>query len=147
MYVLELNNTGTHVYEVLYSQKNLPVIPVTTTKDVKDLDKKYSGKIMDKNEMARLMAHWFQDGSIVLPLALTGELAELKRQLSIFAEHRTEAGSVSYRAEGQEHDDLVMALMLCCFYARHLIGGRGLIGVNDSTDFVRPQSGIRIVNG
>lgn len=147
VYVLELNNTGTHVYEVLTQQKNLPVIPVTTTKDIKDLEKKYDNKVMDKNEMVRLMAHWFQDGSIVFPTNKTPELMELERQLTIFAEHKTETGSVSYRAQGQEHDDLVMALMLACWYARHDIGARGLIGVNDHTDVeARPPSGIKIVD-
>lgn len=122
MYVLELNNTGTHVYEVLVDQKHLPVIPVVTTKDVKDLAKKHDGRTMDKNEMVRLMAHWFLDGSIVFPVNKTPELMELERQLKIFAEHKTETGSVSYRAEGSEHDDLVMALMLACFGARNIIG-------------------------
>lgn len=122
MYILELNNTGTHVYEVLADQKHLPVIPVVTTKDVKDLAKKHDGRTMDKNEMVRLMAHWFLDGSIQFPINKTPELNELERQLKIFAEHKTETGSVSYRAEGSEHDDLVMALMLACFGARNLIG-------------------------
>lgn len=151
IYVLELNNTGTHVYEVLTQQKHLPVIPVTTTKDIKDLTKKYNNRVMDKNEMVRLMAHWFQDGSIVFPSRLTVELSELKRQLTIFAEHKTETGSVSYRAEGQEHDDLVMALMLACFHARHMIGGGELgIGPRDIEQFEReqaPPSSIRIVDG
>ncbi len=124
MYVLELNNTGTHVYEVLTEQKHLPVIPVVTTKDVKDLAKKHDGRTMDKNEMVRLMIHWFLDGSIVFPEVMTSELMELERQLRIFAEIKTEAGSLSYRAEGSEHDDLVMALMLACFGARNLIGAQ-----------------------
>lgn len=130
MYVLELNNTGTHVYEVLSDQKHLPVIPVVTTKDVKDLAKKHDGRTMDKNEMVRLMAHWFLDGSIQFPINKTAELTELERQLKIFAEHKTETGSVSYRAEGSEHDDLVMALMLACFGARNLIGAGNVRAFN-----------------
>lgn len=126
IYVLELNNTGTHVFEILTQHKKLPVIPVVTSKDLKDLVKKYDNKIMDKNEMVRLMAHWFQDGSIVFPTQTTPELTELKRQLAIFAEHKTETGSVSYRAEGSEHDDLVMALMLACWYARNMIGRKSV---------------------
>ena len=151
-YILEINNTGIHVYEVLKAQKNLPVIPVTTTKDIKDPAKKYSMKIMDKNEMVRIMLHWFQDGKILFPQNSTGELEELKRQLSIFAEHKTEAGTVSYRAEGQEHDDLVMALMLVCFWARRYIRGVGIVGVGprDIEAMERsnlPPSSIRLVEG
>ena len=44
-----------------------------------------------------------------------------KRQISNFAEHITEAGNASYYAEGTEHDDTVMALMLACFIGRHYI--------------------------
>lgn len=150
-YILEINNTGIHVFEVLNYQKRLPVIPVTTTKDIKDPKKKYSAQVMDKNEMVRIMLHWFQDGTIIFPQQSTAELDELKRQLSIFAEHRTEAGSVSYRAEGQEHDDLVMALMLCCFWARRYVGGRDLVGVTprdlEAIDRAAHQSGIRIIEG
>jgi len=48
-------------------------------------------------------------------------MKELKRQISIFAEHRTESGQISYYAEGKEHDDLVMALMLACFVGRRFL--------------------------
>ena len=43
---------------------------------------------------------------------------ELKRQITNFAEHISEAGNVSYYSVGQEHDDTVMALMLACFIGR-----------------------------
>lgn len=117
--ILELNNTGHHVLEVLRNQYHLPVLAVTTTKDVTDEEKKRSHQIMDKNEMVRLMMHWFQDGTIVFPRNTNQELDELKRQLSIFSEIKTESGRVSYRAEGSEHDDLVMALMLCLHHLKH----------------------------
>jgi len=119
--ILEINNTGTHVYEVLRYQHNLPVLPVTTTKDIKDERKKFQLSVMHKNEIVRTALHWQQEGVIVFPKTLTPELEELKRQLSIFAEIKTEAGSVSYRAEGSEHDDLVMALMLVIHYARRVL--------------------------
>ena len=55
MFVVEVNNTGVHVYEVLTEQKHLPVIPVVTTKDVKDLAKKHDGRTMDKNGSINVM--------------------------------------------------------------------------------------------
>lgn len=116
-FILEVNNTGTHVYEVL-RKKGLPVIPVTTVAEIKDPSKKNDLKRMEKNEMVRNMIHWFQDGKIVFPTNCNAELNELKRQLSIFSEVKTETGKVSYRAEGQEHDDLVMALMLACWFLK-----------------------------
>jgi hypothetical protein len=117
-YIIELNNVGHHVYEILSFEMGLPCIPITTAKDLKDPKKKIDPRIMDKNDMVRKMIHWFQDGSIVFPKNPNKEVFELKRQLSIFAEHKTEAGNVSYYAEGSEHDDLVMALMFCCWFLK-----------------------------
>jgi len=54
-------------------------------------------------------------------------MLELKRQIAIFAEHKTEAGSVSYYAPGAEHDDGVMALMINIQKVKQYLkpGGRG----------------------
>ena len=117
-YILEVNNTGEHVFEVLKDVKGLPVIPVFTTSDVKDLKKKMDGRTMDKKDMVKRMAHQFQNNEIIFPKKSNPELEQLKTQLAIFSEHITEAGNVSYYAEGTEHDDLVMALMLCCWYVK-----------------------------
>jgi len=137
--MLEVNNTGQHVYEILKYEMNLPVYPVTTSSDLKDLSKKDSLSVMDKNEMVRLMSHWFNSKLIIFPRIKDKEMKELQRQISIFAQYRSEAGSVSYRAEGNEHDDLVMSLMLCCFIARKHMGGRDyiLICVDDPIDYER----------
>ena len=121
-YIVERNNTGEHVIEVLRYQYSLPVIAVTTVSNIKDEKKVFSPKVMDKIEMVRYMLIMFNDGRIVFPRNPQGEVKELLRQLSIFAEHKTEGtGRVSYQAEGSEHDDLVMALMLACFYARMFV--------------------------
>jgi len=55
------------------------------------------------------------------PKKTNKHIEELKRQISNFAEHITEAGNASYYAEGTEHDDTVMALMLAIFVGRHYI--------------------------
>lgn len=137
--MLEINNTGTHVYEILRNQYHLPVLPVTTVREIKDVEKKYNLERMDKNETVGTALYWNQNGIILFPEKSTNELDELKRQLSIFAEIKTEAGSISYRAEGQEHDDLVMALMLCVHYAKTIIrigGGKGtVVGYSSDADY------------
>jgi len=139
--MLEVNNTGQHVYEVLKYDMDLPVSPVTTSNDLKDLSKKDSYSVMDKNEMVRTMSHWFNEKLIIFPRIKDKELSELQRQISIFAQYRTEAGNVSYRAQGNEHDDLVMALMLVCFMARKHIGRQNffLINVDNPIDFERTE--------
>ena len=121
-YVVEVNNTGEHVYEELKYRHKIPnVIPVFTTANVKDQLKIAKGKAMPKNQMVLYMARMFQNNRIKFPSKTNDHIEELKRQISNFAEHITEAGNASYYAEGTEHDDTVMALMLAIFIGRHYI--------------------------
>ena len=120
-YVVERNNTGEHVVEILSRGYHLPVWPVVTGKELKSKDKIYSPKIMDKNEMVKYMIILGGEGRLIYPANKSDEMKELQRQMAIFAEHKTEAGKFTYFAEGNEHDDLVMALMLACFVARYYI--------------------------
>ena len=121
-YVLEINNTGEHVFEELKYRHKIPnIVPVFTTRQLKDQFKIAAGKVMPKNEMVRWMASMFQDNKFRFPKNSTKQLDELRRQIAIFAEHSTEAGNESYYAEGDEHDDAVMALMMVCFVARNFI--------------------------
>lgn len=120
--VIELNNTGTHVVENLVRINNIQVIvPVTTSTDIKDIKKIYSVKTMDKNSMAPWLKASIQNNIIRFPKHGTKDMEELKRQISIFASHKTEARHISYRAPGSEHDDMVMALMLACFIGKHYL--------------------------
>jgi len=121
-YSVEINNTGEHVYEELKYRHHIPnVIPIFTTREVKDQSKINTGRVMPKNQMVLWLARMFQNHSIKFPKNTNKHIEELKRQISNFSEHITEAGQVSYRADGSEHDDTVMALMLACFIGRNFI--------------------------
>ena len=121
-YSVEINNTGEHVFEELKYRHRIPnVIPVFTTREVKDQSKINTGRVMPKNQMVLWLARMFQNNRIKFPQKSNKHIEELKRQISNFSEHITEAGQVSYRADGSEHDDTVMALMLACFIARNFI--------------------------
>ena len=121
-YVVEVNNTGEHVFEELKYRHRIPnVIPVFTTREVKDQSKINTGRVMPKNQMVLWLARMFQNNRIKFPKKSNKDIDELKRQISIFSEVITESGNASYRAEGNEHDDTVMALMLACFVARNFI--------------------------
>lgn len=128
--VIEVNNTGIHVFEVLKFVKKLPIIGVNTAKDLdlyKQTKKHDQSKFpsMDKNDMARWLHIQNELGNIVFPRELTKELQELQEQITNIVEYKSEGsgtGRVSYRAEGQEHDDLYMALMLAAWFIReHLM--------------------------
>ena len=121
-YVIEINNTGEHVYEELKYRHKIPnIVPVFTTAELKDQIKIAAGKVMPKNQMVRYMSSMFQANRIKFPTKTNPHIEELKRQISNYSEHITEAGNVSYYAEGTEHDDTVMALMLAIFVGRHYI--------------------------
>lgn len=124
-YAIEINNVGIHVYEALKFQKKLPCVALTTAKDIKDPKKLALGRTMDKNAMTRIMVDWFASGVLVFPpmeqVKANPDMFELYRQLTIFSEHKTDSGSISYYAEGNEHDDLVMGLMDACFLARRFL--------------------------
>jgi len=123
-YSVEINNTGEHVYEELKYRHRIPnIIPVFTTREVKDQSKINTGRVMPKNQMVLWLIRMFQNNRIKFPKKTNKDIEELKRQISIFSEVITEAGQVSYRAEGNEHDDTVMALMLACFIGRNFIKG------------------------
>ena len=121
-YVVEINNTGEHVFEELKYRHKIPnVIPTFTTRETKDQSKINSGRVMPKNQMVLWLARMFQNNRIKFPKNSNKDIEELKRQISIFSEIITESGGVSYRAEGNEHDDTVMGLMLACFIGRNFI--------------------------
>lgn len=155
MVIVEVNHVGEHVYEVLKYKKGMPVLPVTTSKDLKDIQKIQGYETMDKNAMVNLVLQWKLDGLIVFPPIerRTPEIRELVRQYTIFTEHTTESGAVSYRAEGQEHDDGVMSLLINAWYNRRHVGhmrGPNSVGPRDIEAIERaqrPPSGIRLVDG
>jgi len=118
-YVVEINNTGEHVFEELKYRHRIPnVIPTFTSANVRDQTKINSGRVMPKNQMVWWLSRMFQQNRIKFPKNTNKNVEELKRQITNFAEHISEAGNVSYYSVGQEHDDTVMALMLACFIGR-----------------------------
>jgi len=74
----------------------------------------------------------------------SGDMLELKKQIAIFAEHKTEAGSISYYAPGSEHDYGVMALLINCQNAREYlkVGYRGIYVGSQMTDAPEINYGI-----
>lgn len=119
--VIEKNNTGVAVIDHMKHDYSIPITSVVTSSYVKDEKKIHSGQLMDKVEMSDYMLNLKQNHRIKFLKNLTPEMFELKRQLEVFAQFKTEAGRRSLRAPGQDHDDLVMALMLAIFIGRNYL--------------------------
>ena len=127
--LIEANNTGQFVIEELQQVHHIPVIGVTTTNNIKDEKKKNVVERMDKNENVKWFLNMKAEHRIIFTTDVncSEDMLELKRQIAIFAEHKTEAGSVAYYAPGSEHDDGVMALMINIQKAKQYlkVGDRG----------------------
>ena len=136
--LIEANNTGQFVIEELEQVHHISVIGVTTTKDIKDEKKKHRVQTMDKNENVKWVLNMKAEHRMIFPTDenCSPDMLELKRQIAIFAEHKTEAGSVAYYAPGTEHDDGVMALLINCQKAKEYlkVGDRGLYVGNQITE-------------
>ena len=125
--VIERNNTGEMVIEEFRIQYRIPAIPVVTGRELKSQEKINDVKVMDKNEMVKYYGMLKKDFRVKFPNKFKTDedrenFEELKRQIAIFAEHRTESGkSFAYYAPGEEHDDMVMALLLLLHLARYYL--------------------------
>lgn len=114
--VVESNSMGEHVIDSLRRDYNLPIVSVYTGKH----GLKPKPSIMDKIDMTMWMNRLIQNaGEDVEPTlrwvdSNTDYYKELKRQWSIFGEYHKN----KFEAPEGEHDDLVMALMLACHFAR-----------------------------
>ena len=112
-------------YFIAELKQYMPVQVITTQKKVKDPKLLERIKVMDKIEMTEYVRKLQQDHLIVFPKKITKPLQELKEQVSFFAKHTTEAGSIDYYASGEDPDDLVKALMIAVFSVRNLLGVYG----------------------
>jgi len=116
---VEVNNTGLHVYQSM-RRMGLPVIPVNTVRELKDPKKIMLGNSMNKIDMVHWMKRMLLLGKIQFPKPEYSSPGTrlLQNQMPKFTRKRTPSGKLSYAAQGREHDDLVMALLIACYVAR-----------------------------
>lgn len=119
--ICEQNNTGIHVIESLRKTHGIPVIGITSAAQIKSQQVINKGKTMDKVEMVGWINNKRQKNQILFPKNKTKGIMTLLAQLNSFVRKTTQAGHTSYQAEGEEHDDFVMAFMVALFYIRRAI--------------------------
>lgn len=111
---------GQHLIKSLEMALKNEVIVITTQKNLKDPENIEKLKVMDITEMTQLTLSTKQDHRIQFPKKNhTEDMIDLMKQMEMFTEHITEAGTVAYYAPGEELDCLPRALMMCCFAARN----------------------------
>ena len=101
---------------------NIPTQVITTQKNLKDPKMLRKVKVMDMIEMTELLRKLKVGGQIPFPMEPSANMRKLEVELPFFAKHTTEAGGIDYYSPGEEPDDLVRALMICCFALRSYIG-------------------------
>ena len=112
--VCESNAMGDHVIDSLKRNHSLPIYKIFTGSA-----KTNKIGVMNKMDMLMWMNRMVQDKKIIWPSVDEDNkyTKELKRQWAIFGEYKKD----KVEAPAGEHDDLVLALMLGCYYARHHI--------------------------
>lgn len=117
-FVVEQNNTGINVIESLRLRYGIPVRSVVSSNRIKSAQVIRKGQTMDKFEMRAWIEEQRQFGRILFPKQKTDGIKQLESQLASFVRKVTKSGTVTYSAEGSQHDDFVMALMVNLFFIR-----------------------------
>ena len=119
--VIEKNASGVHVIQSIQRGHGIPVKSVTTSSNIKSKKVINKGETMDKVEMVGWINKKRQEGKIKFPKQKTAGILTLENQLNSFVRKTTASRQTSYSAEGEEHDDFVMAFMVNLFYIRRWI--------------------------
>lgn len=109
---------GQHLIRSIEKSLQFEVATITTQKNLKDPEDIEAIKVMDITEMTQLTLSIKQEHKIQFPPKPTTDMIKLMKQMEMFTEFITEAGTVSYYAPGEEIDCLPRALMICCFVGR-----------------------------
>jgi len=112
--------TGQHIINSL-KNKGIPVKTITTQKDLKDPEGIEDLEIMDKIEMVNLFLKFRQNKQIEFHPKPIDELETLEFQMTLYTEHKTEAGGIDYYPPGEEHDHLTKALLIAVFAVRNIL--------------------------
>lgn len=113
---LETNNRGKEVLKLFKTKYHLSLHGVSTSSNLTDQTRE-NGYAMDKPFMINWFAEQKQDHNILFPEKPTHDMSELITQVSEISRFKSLNGSESYKRIRGRHDDLFMALLLCCHIA------------------------------
>ena len=107
---------GLHLVRNIENKIGFGIHTITTQKNLKEAENIDAIKVMDMTEMVQLTLALKQEHRIQWPAGkFTKDMEALMKQMEMFQESVTEAGTVSYYAPGEELDSLPKALMIALF--------------------------------
>lgn len=111
---------GQHMIRSIQNSLQFQIHTITTQKNLKDPEDIEKIKVMDMTEMVQFTLGMKQMHKIQFPEDhYTKDMEALMKQMEMFQENVTEAGTIGYYAPGDELDSLPKALMICLFGNRH----------------------------
>ena len=118
---IEANNDGKEAIRVFEEIYNLSITPINTSSNITNQKIKDKGFTMNKTEIVKWFLAMKRQHKIVFPIKKNSNLLELERQISQFTRYWTLGKKETYKASSSGHDDLVMALLLCCHIVKKFI--------------------------
>ncbi len=113
---LETNNRGKEILKLFQTKYHLSLHGVSTSSNLTDQTRE-QGHAMDKQFMIEWFAQQKQKHNILFPKNPTPDMNELITQVSQISGFKSYNGTTSYKRIRGRHDDLFMALLLCCHIA------------------------------
>lgn len=124
--------TGHHLVRIIKNTCEVSVHVITTQNKSSDDEGIEGVTTLDMTEMAQLFLKFKLKHQIRFVKNPRKSMRELESEVSTFTEHRTEQGTMTYYAPGEENDHMIKSLMNCCFAVRRDIetgsGGGTVMG-------------------
>jgi len=114
---IETNYRGQKLLQLFNNKYNLPIKGIYTSSNLTEKTR-VSGKVMDKSYMIKWFVQHKLNHKIKFPEIMTVEMTTLQTQMNDMIRIPTQTG-YTYKAQKGRHDDLFMALLLCCHIHLH----------------------------
>ena len=114
---IETNYRGNKLLQLFNNKYKLNLKGIYTSSNLKE-ETRVKGKVMDKSYMINWFVQHKLHHKIKFPEIMTPEMTTLSKQIQDMIRIPTSTG-YTYKAQKGRHDDLFMALLLCCHIHLH----------------------------
>jgi len=114
---IETNYRGEKLLQLFNYKYNLDIKGIYTSSNITEKTR-LTGRVMDKSYMIKWFIQHKLHHKIKFPETMTPEMITLSNQMNDMIRIPTQTG-YTYKAQKGRHDDLFMALLLCCHIHVH----------------------------